>query len=82
MKPLIFLPLLASLGMAIWPIPVEYSHGETVLWISEDVPFYWTAGAGNVNVGSGSLIYQNANIPNVYVGSMSRSWLTRRSIVA
>lgn len=49
MKSLHFLPLFASLGAAIWPIPVEYSHGETVLWISEDVPFYWTAGAGNVN---------------------------------
>jgi hypothetical protein len=52
MKSLLTLSLFASLGMAIWPIPIEYSHGETVLWINPDVTFYWGV---NVSVDSVSL---------------------------
>ncbi|KAJ4303652.1 Glucosamine-6-phosphate isomerase (Glucosamine-6-phosphate deaminase) (GNPDA) (GlcN6P deaminase) [Kalmusia sp. IMI 367209] len=39
--------LLPSLALAIWPIPTLYEHGNTVLWISDDVSFDWV-GAGNV----------------------------------
>ncbi|KAF2273892.1 uncharacterized protein EI97DRAFT_403084 [Westerdykella ornata] len=27
---------------AIWPIPTSYEHGESVLFIAEDVSFHWT----------------------------------------
>jgi len=52
MKSLCALSLFASLGTAIWPIPVEYAHGETVLWINPDVTFYWVV---NVSTNSVSL---------------------------
>ncbi|KAI9868677.1 MAG: N-acetyl-glucosamine-6-phosphate deacetylase [Trichoglossum hirsutum] len=29
--------LFASLASALWPIPVDYTHGNTTLWISRDV---------------------------------------------
>lgn len=48
MKLYLSLPLFASLASAIWPIPVQYEHGDGVLFISEHVSFNWGAGAGNV----------------------------------
>lgn len=45
----VFIPLFTSLATAIWPIPVSYEHGDTVLWITNNVQFYvHEAGAGNV----------------------------------
>ncbi len=40
-----------SLAVAIWPLPTSYEHGNTVLWIPQDVEFY-CHGAGARNVGS------------------------------
>jgi hexosaminidase len=49
------LSFLISSVAAVWPIPVSHEHGDTVLFISKDVPFYWyEAGARNV----GSIIDQ------------------------
>ncbi|KAF2711359.1 glycoside hydrolase family 20 protein [Pleomassaria siparia CBS 279.74] len=53
MKSLLSLFLAISLAAAIWPIPKEYTHGDTVIWIKEDVAFYWVVGvAGNADVKS------------------------------
>lgn len=50
MKLLLFAPYLISSSLALWPIPKSYSHGDDVLWIQKDVPFYWyKAGARNVD---------------------------------
>jgi hexosaminidase len=47
--------LLISSAAAIWPVPVSHDHGDTVLFIAKDVPFYWyEAGARNV----GSIMHQ------------------------
>ncbi|KAF2877775.1 glycoside hydrolase superfamily [Massariosphaeria phaeospora] len=46
MKALLIVPLFLSLATALWPIPTEYSHGNTVLWISDNVEFsFRTRGA-------------------------------------
>jgi hexosaminidase len=45
------LPLFIASASALWPKPVSYEHGDTVLFIKEDVPFYWYE-AGARNVGS------------------------------
>jgi hexosaminidase len=43
------LPFLLSSASALWPKPISYEHGETVLFIERDVPFYWSeAGASKV----------------------------------
>ncbi|KAJ4992925.1 glycosyl hydrolase family 20 [Stagonosporopsis vannaccii] len=34
-------PHLITSSLALWPIPKSYSHGDNVLWIQKDVPFYW-----------------------------------------
>lgn len=45
---LVFIPLFTSLATAIWPAPVSYEHGDTVLWITRDVEFFvHEAGATN-----------------------------------
>ena len=46
MRILLSIALFAFSTLAIWPIPTTYEHGETVLWLSEDVSFDWT-GADN-----------------------------------
>jgi hexosaminidase len=51
MRQLLLLSFSASLVAAIWPIPVTYEHGDTVLFVKRDVPFYWYE-AGVRNVGS------------------------------
>lgn len=51
MKYLIPLSFLISLAVAIWPVPVSYEHGDAVLFVNKDVPFYWYE-AGAKNVGS------------------------------
>ncbi|CAN9224279.1 unnamed protein product [Alternaria alternata] len=69
MKPLIFTiqSLLVSSVAAIWPIPVSHEQGDTVLFISEDVPFYWyEPGARNV----GSNIHQ---IPFLFASNFNSS---------
>jgi hexosaminidase len=49
MKSLIVFSLFSSLAAAIWPLPTSYEHGDTVLFIKKDTPFYWyKAGARNV----------------------------------
>lgn len=55
MRPLPYILLFTSISSALWPIPKHYEHGDTVLWIAENVTFYWYedvrhgAGAGNVD---------------------------------
>jgi hexosaminidase len=44
-------PLFVASASALWPKPVSYEHGDTVLFIKKDVPFYWYE-AGARNVGS------------------------------
>jgi hexosaminidase len=46
----ILLFLIAS-ASALWPKPISYEHGDTVVFIKEDVPIYWYEG-GARNVGS------------------------------
>ncbi|CAA9959191.1 Beta-hexosaminidase [Pyrenophora teres f. maculata] len=41
MRSLLPLCLLTSLTSALWPKPVSYENGKTVLFIAEDVPFNW-----------------------------------------
>jgi hexosaminidase len=41
MRQLLHLSFFASLAVALWPIPVAYEHGDTVLFIKKNVPFYW-----------------------------------------
>ncbi|KAF2850237.1 glycoside hydrolase family 20 protein [Plenodomus tracheiphilus IPT5] len=48
---LLSVPLFTSLATAIWPVPVSYEHGDTVLWITRDVEFF-VHEAGATNVGS------------------------------
>ncbi|KAF2195749.1 glycoside hydrolase family 20 protein [Zopfia rhizophila CBS 207.26] len=54
MKSFLSISLFASLASAIWPIPSSYEHGETVLWITRDVPVYY-----NSVIEVGSITYQN-----------------------
>lgn len=43
------LPFFLSSASAIWPKPISYEHGGTVLFIERDVPFHWSeVGASNV----------------------------------
>lgn len=49
MKVFCSISLFTSLATAIWPLPAHYNHGDTVLFIQKDVPFYvYDAGARNV----------------------------------
>ncbi|OAL43864.1 hypothetical protein IQ07DRAFT_649668 [Pyrenochaeta sp. DS3sAY3a] len=49
MKVFYSISLFTSLATAIWPLPAQYDHGNTVLFIQKDVPFYvYDAGARNV----------------------------------
>lgn len=48
---LLSLSFFTSLAAAIWPAPVSYEHGDTVLWISGNVEFFVHEG-GASNVGS------------------------------
>jgi hexosaminidase len=41
MKSLVSLTLLASFASALWPQPINYEHGDTVLFIQENVEFFW-----------------------------------------
>ncbi|KAH7064271.1 glycoside hydrolase superfamily [Paraphoma chrysanthemicola] len=43
--------LLAHSALALWPIPVSYDHGDTVLFVHKDIPFNWYE-VGARNVGS------------------------------
>lgn len=50
MKLLLFIPLFIGASSALWPIPKSYEHGDDVLWIAQNVTFYWyQAGARNVH---------------------------------
>ncbi|KAL1595240.1 Glucosamine-6-phosphate isomerase (Glucosamine-6-phosphate deaminase) (GNPDA) (GlcN6P deaminase) [Paraconiothyrium brasiliense] len=51
---ILWVSLFTYLVSAIWPVPKEYKHGDTVLWISKDTSFDW-AGAGDV----GTLKFQS-----------------------
>ncbi|KAF1919382.1 glycoside hydrolase superfamily [Ampelomyces quisqualis] len=46
-----FLPFLSPLASALWPQPVSYDHGDTVLFVQKDVTFFWYK-CGAKNVGS------------------------------
>jgi hexosaminidase len=49
MKPTTCLSLFLISVSALWPEPVTYKHGKTVLFIEKNVPFKWyEAGASNV----------------------------------
>lgn len=50
MKVLLLAPYLIGSALALWPIPKSYEHGDTVLWISKNVTFYWYEAAGARNV--------------------------------
>lgn len=68
MHSLLHIPLFAILAEAIWPIPSHYEHGDTVVWIAEDVSFS-RAGAGNVGSllnqeGSNYIFMTNSNEPS------------------
>ncbi|KAF2012254.1 glycoside hydrolase family 20 protein [Aaosphaeria arxii CBS 175.79] len=59
MKAVHYLPFFASLTSAIWPLPTSYDHGDTVLWMSDDVAFNWAGTAASAsNVGSRFLVLQ------------------------
>src|SRR6266487_5133820 len=50
MKPITvssFVCVLAPLVSAIWPVPESYTHGSTVLWISNNVPVTYSSTTGN-----------------------------------
>ncbi|KAH7075201.1 glycoside hydrolase superfamily [Paraphoma chrysanthemicola] len=48
--------LFAHSALALWPIPVSYEHGDTVLFVQKDIPFNWyEVGARNV----GSIVDQH-----------------------
>ena len=51
MKLLVHVTVFACLASALWPQPVHYEHGDTVLFVREDVQFHWYA-VGARNVGS------------------------------
>lgn len=36
-KSLASLALFAGFASAIWPVPESYKHGDTVIWLSDDV---------------------------------------------
>jgi hexosaminidase len=66
MRLLLNLFLFASLVAAIWPIPVTYEHGDTVLFIKKDVPFYWyEAGARDVGSIADQVIFASNSNTNV-----------------
>jgi hexosaminidase len=44
-------PLLIAAASALWPQPISYQHGDTVLFIKRDAPFYRHDGSAR-NVGS------------------------------
>jgi hexosaminidase len=41
MKFIISCPLFIASALALWPQPVTYDHGDTVLFIKRDVPIHW-----------------------------------------
>jgi hexosaminidase len=41
MKFIISCPLFIASALALWPQPVTYNHGDTVLFIERDVPIHW-----------------------------------------
>lgn len=51
MPSLVLSSLLFTLASAIWPKPLSYDHGDTVLFIQKDIPFYWHEAVAN-NAGS------------------------------
>ncbi|KAF2649395.1 glycoside hydrolase family 20 protein [Lophiostoma macrostomum CBS 122681] len=59
MRSFLFLSFFTPSATAIWPIPVSYSSGNSVQFISEDVSFNW-AGASNV----GYVAFQNSPSSN------------------
>src|SRR5689334_20697532 len=64
MKLLITTPLFFSLARALWPIPTEYEHRDTVLWMPKDVEFFWyEAAARNV----GSIAAEEEQVPGQFI---------------
>ncbi|KAF1838400.1 hypothetical protein BDW02DRAFT_565001 [Decorospora gaudefroyi] len=66
MASILYIYLFISLAAALWPIPVSYKHGDTVLFIKKGVSFYWYE-AGARDVGSIAnqapfLLASNSNI--------------------
>jgi hexosaminidase len=51
MRSFVSLTLLASFASALWPQPIKYEHGNTVLFVQENVQFFWYE-VGARNVGS------------------------------
>ncbi|KAF2267430.1 hypothetical protein CC78DRAFT_512095 [Lojkania enalia] len=43
MRFLPIIPLFASVVPAIWPKPIHYEYGQTILWVSKDVSVFWTS---------------------------------------
>ncbi|KAF2478159.1 uncharacterized protein BDR25DRAFT_338804 [Lindgomyces ingoldianus] len=54
MKSFISISLFASIATAIWPLPLSYDHGNTVLWIGKDVQVNWSSAK------VGFITYQNS----------------------
>jgi hexosaminidase len=52
MRCILYFPFFTSIIAAIWPLPISYEHGDTILFIKKDVPFYWYEEAGARNAGS------------------------------
>lgn len=56
MKPLALLAAGAPFAAALWPIPSQYSAGNTTLWISSDVKVTYDAPSNQVPEAPGSLL--------------------------
>ncbi|KAH8726507.1 glycoside hydrolase superfamily [Phaeosphaeriaceae sp. PMI808] len=81
MRSTIYIPFFLSLASALWPIPTSYEHSDTVLFIQEDVPFYWYE-SGPRNIGS-ILDQETDRLPVVFasdpdLGFFEQAWHLRR----
>lgn len=55
----LLLSFFSQFALALWPQPLAYDHGDTVLFIEKDVPFFWHEGqARNAGSIAEHLLYQ------------------------
>src|SRR5215471_13071599 len=75
---LIALSCLFCSSLALWPLPKEYTHGSTVLWLPSSIPFsYYSSLSGHSRWASGVSAY--LHFSEIYRFFHSQLFMTDRT---
>ncbi|KAE8843263.1 hypothetical protein PTNB73_01308 [Pyrenophora teres f. teres] len=80
MRSLLPLCLLTSLTSALWPKPVSYENGKTVLFIAEDVPFNWYQTGTDVRFITDQVPFLFASKSNLGFASQNKTVSLKKTI--